>query len=114
MTVRDVFAGLEQDDPSAIVTVSEIGRILAPAVAAISAILDPRIIILGGSIGMREELVAEIRKALVRCSSHPPHVEASVLGSRATLEGGLGVAVKHIFENRSLYLRAAAGRPAGR
>ena len=103
-TVRDIFAALERGDEAARVTITETARLLAPALAAIASVLDPQLIILGGSIGIREELVEEIRGAFLRCTPLPPRIEASVLGSRATLEGGLGLAVKRIFDNRSFYL----------
>lgn len=97
-SVREIFAMLETGDPAAKATIEETARLIAPAIAAVGAILDPEVVILGGSIGIREELVAEIRKMLVRCTPYPTRIEMSVLGSRAALVGALGVAVSKLHD----------------
>jgi hypothetical protein len=54
---------------------------------------------MGGSIGVRPELVGEIRRLLPRCVASPVPVEISALGSRATLVGALGVALNHLHNS---------------
>src|SRR3569623_684301 len=54
-TVRDIFAALETGDAAASATIEETARLIAPAIAAVSATLDPDVVILGGSIGVRQE-----------------------------------------------------------
>lgn len=98
-SVREVFEALAAGDNAAIATVEETARLIAPAIAAIGAMLDPEVVILGGSIGIREELVETIRRLLPRCTPTPPRIEASILGSRAALVGGLGAAVSRMYHD---------------
>jgi len=97
-TVRDIFAALQQGDPTARVTIEETGRLIAPAIAAVGAMLDPEMVILGGSIGVRQELIDAVQRNLSRCTPRPPRVEASILGSRAGLVGAIGVAVDRMHD----------------
>lgn len=97
-TVRDIFAALETGDAAASATIEETARLIAPAIAAVTATLDPDMVILGGSIGVRQELIEAVRRVLPRCTPSPPRVEASVLGSRAGLVGALGVAVDRMHD----------------
>lgn len=97
-TVRDIFAALETGDAAASATIEETARLIAPAIAAVTATLDPDMVILGGSIGVRQELIEAVRRVLPRCTPSPPRVEASILGSRAGLVGALGVAVDRMHD----------------
>ena len=66
------------------------------AISAVQAVTDPELIVLGGSIGMRSELVERVRTMLpLSVPRHVP-VEASVLGNRATLVGALGEALNQL------------------
>lgn len=98
-TVQDIFTALATGDAAAAATIEETARILAQTIAAVGAVLDPEIVILGGSIGVREELLEIVRKYLRRCSPSPLHVEASVLANRAALTGALGVAVARMHDD---------------
>lgn len=95
-TVKDLFSAFATDDPSATAAVEETARLIALAITSIGAALDPEMVILGGSIGARPELVDAVRRFLPRCTPYPPRLEISRFGSRATLIGGLGVAVNHM------------------
>lgn len=97
-TVKDLFSAFASGEPSAIATIEETARLVAMAIAAIGATLDPEIVILGGSIGSRPELVDAVRRVLPRCMPHPVRLEISQFGGRATLIGGLGVAVDHMHD----------------
>jgi predicted NBD/HSP70 family sugar kinase len=98
-TVREVFEALGAGDEAAIATIEETARLIAPAIAAIGAMLDPEIVVLGGSVGIRDELIEAILRFLPRCTPDPPRVEASVLGSRAALIGALGAAVSRMYHD---------------
>jgi predicted NBD/HSP70 family sugar kinase len=97
-TVREIFAALEHDDMAALATIEETARLIAPAIAAVGAMFDPEIVILGGSIGIRQELLDAIQRSLPRCTPRPPRVQASILGSRASLVGAIGVAVDRMHD----------------
>ena len=92
-TVRDVFDRLDIEE-AARITIDEVGRILATAILAVHSILDPKIIIIGGSIGARPELKLRIDEHLGRCMREPVRIELSALGNRATLIGAIGSATR--------------------
>jgi len=99
-TVRDVFDRLETDE-AARITIDEVGRIVTTAILAVHSILDPEIIVMGGSIGARPELKLRIDANLGRCTREPVRIELSALGNRATLIGAIGIAIDHV--HRSLF-----------
>ena len=90
-TVRDVFDRLDIEE-AARITIDEVSRIITTAILAVHSILDPEIIILGGSIGARPELKLRIDEHLGRCMREPVRIELSALGNRATLIGAIGSA----------------------
>lgn len=99
-TVRDVFDRLETDE-AARITIDEVGRIVTTAILAVHSILDPEIIVMGGSIGARPELKLRIDANVGRCTREPVRIELSALGNRATLIGAIGSAIDHV--HRSLF-----------
>jgi len=98
-TVADVFAAYEGGEDCAVAAIEETARLTALAIAAIGATLDPELVIMGGSIGARPELVEAIRRYLPRCTPFPPRLEISQFGNRAALIGGIGIAVDHMRED---------------
>jgi predicted NBD/HSP70 family sugar kinase len=106
-TVRDVFDRLETDE-AARITIDEVGRVITTAILAVHAVLDPELVILGGSIGARPELRQRIDAYLERCMREPVRIELSALGNRATLIGAIGSAIDLL--HRSLF---GIGRDAG-
>jgi predicted NBD/HSP70 family sugar kinase len=99
-TVRDVFDRLETDE-AARTTIDEVGRVITTAILAVYSILDPEIIVMGGSIGARPELKLRIEAHLGRCTRGTVRIELSALGNRATLIGAIGSAIDHL--HRSLF-----------
>ena len=99
-TVRDVFDRLETDE-AARITIDEVSRVVTTAILAVHSILDPEIIVMGGSIGARPELKLRIDANLGRCTREPVRIELSALGNRATLIGAIGSAIDHV--HRSLF-----------
>ena len=95
-TAKDLFSAFASGETSASATIEETARLIALAIAAIGATLDPEFVILGGNIGSRPELVDAIRHVLPRCTPYPVRLEISHFGGRAVLIGGLGVAVNHM------------------
>ncbi|MGO4483118.1 putative NBD/HSP70 family sugar kinase [Rhizobium pisi] len=98
-TVADLFAAFNAGDTSAAAAIEETARLVAVAIAAIGATLDPEMVIIGGSIGARSELVDAIRRFLPRCTPYPPRIEISRFGSRAALMGGVGIAVERMHDD---------------
>jgi predicted NBD/HSP70 family sugar kinase/predicted transcriptional regulator len=110
-TVRDIFDHLEKDE-AARTTIDEVARIIASAIVAIHSVIDPALIIMGGSIGARTELKAALELHLSRCMAVPVPLEISSLGSRATLVGAVGTALTRL--HRSLFGIIPSGEPTSR
>ena len=91
-TVREIFDRLGQDE-AARVTIDEVARVIATAVLAVHSVIDPEIVVMGGSIGVRPELTERIAAHLAHCMPQPARIEISALGSRATLIGAIGSAI---------------------
>ena len=93
---REVFQRLEEGDVPARSTVDAVGRTIALAVAALASILDPELVVMGGSIGVRPELIERVRAHLPAVVARPVTVMPSELGSRAGLVGALSSAVNRL------------------
>lgn len=106
-TVREVFARLNGGDKIAADTLDEAARTLSLAVVAICSILDPEIIVMGGSIGMRSELLTRVTADLPGVFARPVTVVPSALGNRAGLVGALSSAVSTLHNE----LFGMAGMP---
>lgn len=106
--VRAIFDRLAEDE-LARATLDECARTIAAALLAVHAVLDPEIVIFGGSIGARPELRVRVAAHLARCMAEPVPVEISALGSRATLVGAIGSAIDGV--HRSLFGLGAETSP---
>jgi predicted NBD/HSP70 family sugar kinase len=107
-TVREIFDALEHDE-AARATIDEVGRVIATAIQAVHSLLDPEIVVMGGGIGARPELMLRIEAHLKRCMREPVRIEISALGNRATLLGAIGGAIDCV--HRSLFGVGADGSP---
>ena len=90
--VRAMFGRLDQHDPAATATLDETARLLAQACMAIRALLDPELIVFGGSIGARLPLLDRVRRILAAHMPDPVPVEPTALGPRAAIMGGISLA----------------------
>lgn len=95
-TVEDIFDRLAENDPHALSVIDESARLLAMAIVTVCAIVDPEVIITGGSIGSRVELIDRIRAVLPSCTPNPVPLLISSLGSRAALVGAIGTALDNL------------------
>jgi len=67
-------------------------RVLAAAIRAVVALLDPELTVLGGGIGCRPDVLARVQAALAAHGTPAPPVETSRLGEDAGLLGALALA----------------------
>ncbi|QPC89377.1 ROK family transcriptional regulator [Mesorhizobium sp. INR15] len=95
-TVREVFARLEAGDAVAATVVDETARMLALAITALYSIVDPQIIVLGGNIGIRPELIERVRREMPAVFARPANIVPSTLGNRAALVGAVSSAVNRL------------------
>lgn len=98
-TAREIFARLHEGDVVAESVLNSIARSVALAVTALQSILDLELVVLGGSIGARAELVERVQHSIVRVFSRSVRVVASDLGSRAGIIGAASGAVSALHEH---------------
>lgn len=99
LTVRQIIDRIEGGDRVAGATLDEVARTLAEAILAVSAIIDPERVVLGGSIGARIELLDRVRHFLPRCMPTPPECTISRLGSRAALYGAIASSLDLLYDS---------------
>lgn len=97
-SVHDIFVALRQGDPVAERTIDETAKLFAFGLLSLTAIIDPDMIVLGGSIGIQPELVERARSYVNAGSEQPPLIAASALGNRATLVGALATGLAQLQE----------------
>ncbi len=95
--VPDVFDAASQGDAAAAETLDEVAKQIARAATAIVAVVDPSVIVIGGSIGLRDELLERIIRFASECNPRTIDIIKSRLGEHATLFGGASVALKHLY-----------------
>lgn len=95
VTVRDLFDRLATDERARVV-IDETARLMALAIVAVVATVDPEMVVLGGSIGAHPEFVERVRTDLKALQSQPLSVEASALGNRSGIAGALAVGINNI------------------
>ncbi|MDQ0560135.1 putative NBD/HSP70 family sugar kinase [Rhizobium mesoamericanum] len=95
-SVRDILALAEKNDPLAIEVVGKVSDIAALLVVSVNAIVDPKTVVLGGSIGRHPLIVERVRQGIAKASRRAIDVKASVLGGRATLLGALAIGLNHV------------------
>lgn len=106
-SVQDVFEHAASGDALALELVEQEARILALAIASISSIADPRLIVLGGGIGSNELLLEPVRSWTRKLLPHPLDIEASGLGDRAALIGAVAVGLREV--RSTLIVRSEGG-----
>jgi predicted NBD/HSP70 family sugar kinase len=72
--------------------------IVARALAAIVAVVDPELIVLGGGIGRAPGFADEVTAQLAKVSPVVPDVRASALGEDAVVDGCLAVGSDRLWE----------------
>lgn len=105
--VRDIFEAAATGDKAAVVTLDETARLLARTVVAVAAITNPAKIILGGSIGVRPEMVERVRKLMPLCFPRQVCVEPSELGPKAALIGAAAIGLASL--HATLFTRGVQG-----
>ncbi|MEV6548523.1 ROK family protein [Streptomyces sp. NPDC051597] len=106
LTAKDVFDAARAGDPAAVKAVELEGERLAHTVAAVAAVLDPDLVVLGGGVGHSADLLLRtVRQTLRTLTPLRPKVAPSSLGEDAVLLGAvataLGTARDVTFERRT-------------
>ncbi len=106
----EVFAAARAGEEQARQAIADQARVTAVAIAAVAAVLDPALVVLGGGIGSQPELRDGIRTWLPRLMTTPIRVETSRLLDRASLVGAIHVALR--TAHRSLFGADRGAAPA--
>lgn len=97
--VRAIFERMRGGDHIAIEVIGDTARLIAMAAAMVVALIDPKLIVLGGSIGAQPEFAVRVTEELARVSSRVTPVLPSILGNRAGVVGALAVAISKLHED---------------
>ena len=89
--VPGIFDLATKGDDHAIEVVRETAEYMARGVAAVCAVTNPARVILGGSIGARDEIVSRVRALVLKCFPYEVDICVSKLGAHAALVGGAAV-----------------------
>jgi len=118
MTVRtaeDVVGMARAGDANALEVIRKQAGLLAVGVAAVTAVLDPPLVVLGGGLGAgaADLLMEPLASALRDLSPSRPRLAASALGAGAVLDGALVTALDsakaELFSNGSGQGQSDAG-----
>jgi predicted NBD/HSP70 family sugar kinase len=95
LTAKKIFAAARRGDPIAGRVIEQEARRLALALAAVAAVVDPELVILGGGLARSGDLLlAPIARELSAVSPFRPRLAVSELGEEAVLQGALATALE--------------------
>jgi predicted NBD/HSP70 family sugar kinase len=94
--VPEIFENAAAGEKAALKVLDDTARYLTQGIAALAAIANPEKVILGGSIGLRPEILSRVKALLPQCFPYPVTVEASELGSHATIIGAAAIGLSHL------------------
>lgn len=107
LEVPAIFAAADAGDAAAQDVLSGVARQMARAVATLGAVIAPELVILGGSIGARPEIIAATKAELARCFPFPVRIEPSQLGNHAALSGAVAIGLTEL--HTALFAQSAPG-----
>lgn len=107
LEVPAIFDAAAGGDASAKAVLDGVVRQLARAVAALGAVIAPEVVILGGSIGARPEIIAATEAELSRCFPFPIRIVPSLLGNHASLSGAVAIGLTEL--HTALFAQSAPG-----
>ncbi|HEY3993262.1 MAG TPA: ROK family transcriptional regulator [Ktedonobacteraceae bacterium] len=106
LSAKHIFDAAREGDSRALAVVEHETQLLAQAIAAVAAVLDPEIVILGGGIGQNFDLLGRrIEHHLSTITRICPRIVPSQLGQDVVLLGaiatGLEIANDLVFQQRA-------------
>ena len=88
-SARQVFAAAAAGDDRARAIVAAEARLVAKAICAIVAVVDPELVVLGGGIGQAPGFAAAVSRELEPIAPVMPEIRVSALGTSAVVDGCL-------------------------
>ncbi|MHA6758980.1 ROK family transcriptional regulator [Streptacidiphilus sp. PAMC 29251] len=106
LTAKQVFDEARTGTPAAVAAVRQEAQRLAHVVAAVSSVLDPDLVVLGGGVGHSADLLlSTVEETLHQLTPLRPRVAASALGEDAVLLGAIATALRtarpQVFDRRT-------------
>jgi predicted NBD/HSP70 family sugar kinase len=98
VTARRIFAEAENGDGLCTRIVAHEAKLIAQAIASITAVVDLDLVVLGGGIGQGEYFVGLVSRELRPLVRLPIAVRASALGEDAIVQGSLAVGAEHAWQ----------------
>ena len=98
LTGRSIFDAAAQGDERAQAVVAEEASLVARAIATISLVADPALVVLGGGIGCAAGFAEAVGQQLARLVPLAPEIRVSALGSETVVEGGLVCGIEMAWE----------------
>jgi len=112
LTAKQVFQAAREGDALAREVVTRTVDYLAQAVANVSCLLNPEMIVLGGGLTRSDDLLLEpIRERVYRVVPSKPRIVLSQLGDDAVLRGAIALAIRDTRED--IYIQGNAAWQAG-
>lgn len=102
-TPADVFAAADGGDPLAATVIERLAEWASWFIAALSAVIDPEMIVLAGPIGAQPRLAAAVLRhldAAMPAGPAAPMIVVSSLGEGSVLAGAIAVASRNALEQR--------------
>lgn len=94
LSAAQVFDAARAGEARSLVVIGELAARIGLALAAVVAVLDPELVIMGGGIGRNGDLLLDpIRRELAALSPIRPRIEVSQLGEDAELMGAVSMAL---------------------
>lgn len=93
VTARQVFEAAAAGDRAAAVVVAETAELVARAIAAVSVVIDPDLVVLGGGIGSAPAFAQAVAAELRRLLPTVPDLRVSAMGGESVVEGGLRLGI---------------------
>jgi predicted NBD/HSP70 family sugar kinase len=111
-SARGVFAAAAAGDEQAREIVAGEAEIVARALGAVVAVVDPELIVLGGGIGRAQGFAEDVAGRLAEFSPIVPEVRPSALGEEAVVHGCLAVGSEQLWEHVLSSRSQTDGQPA--
>ncbi|MGI8667290.1 MAG: ROK family protein [Jatrophihabitans sp.] len=93
LTGREVFNLARSGDRRALAVVETISHRIAYVISCVTAVLDPGLVVLGGGVGLNQDLLLEpVTRHLRGLSPFSPRIEVSRCGTDAVLFGSVSLA----------------------
>ena len=113
LTAERVFLAARRGDPAATRAVAIEATRLATAIATLTLVLDPELVVLGGGIGRNGDLLIDPIERELRHLPFRPRLLVSALGEDAVLQGAVATALEaardRVFARPGRLLQEAAG-----